>query len=109
MGWFSKIIPPTKILSPRGWHLYPHRLLDIWGRWDTDWYISIIEHGRLQQFQIWQFHRDDILIWSRFAPQLPYFCRCCGLTNVKGLHIGNCWAGFPKRRNLVSWCLGELR
>jgi hypothetical protein len=24
------------------------------------------------------------------APQLPYFCWYCGLTNAEGLHIENC-------------------
>jgi hypothetical protein len=45
VGWVSVIIPPADTMPARGWHFSPHRLLDIWGRWDTGWYISIIEHG----------------------------------------------------------------
>jgi len=45
IGWFSQAIPPTATMPTRGWQFSPHRLLDIWGRWDTGWYISIIQDG----------------------------------------------------------------
>jgi hypothetical protein len=37
-------INPTDI-PQRGWWFTSHTLLDMWLRWDTGWYLSIIEHG----------------------------------------------------------------
>lgn len=50
VGWFSQYLPPNseyplKEVVARGWHFSPHRLLDIWGRWDTAWYMIIINNG----------------------------------------------------------------
>jgi hypothetical protein len=48
VAWFSQYLPantgyPYQPAIERGWHFSPHRLVDVWGRWDTGWYISIIE------------------------------------------------------------------
>lgn len=50
VGWFSRFIPPAlDYLIPevplRGWHFTTNRLLDIWGRWDTGWYFTILQNG----------------------------------------------------------------
>ncbi len=50
VGRFAEYFPaypyyPDKAVPVRGWYLSPHRLLDIWGRWDTGWYLSIVKHG----------------------------------------------------------------
>jgi hypothetical protein len=50
IGWFSQYFPcnpdyPGTIAIARGWHFSPLRMLDIWGRWDTGWYMSIVNHG----------------------------------------------------------------
>lgn len=45
IGWFSQYIPPSDQMPDRGWGFSPHRLLDIWGRWDSGWYLSIVQHG----------------------------------------------------------------
>ncbi len=29
----------------KGWHFTPYRLLDMWARWDTHWYLSIVFDG----------------------------------------------------------------
>ncbi len=49
-GWFSTgLLPnpeyPAKEAVARGWNFTAHRWLDIWGRWDTGWYFSIIQGG----------------------------------------------------------------
>jgi hypothetical protein len=50
VGWLAGFFPrspdyPLPEVLARGWHFSPHRLLDIWGRWDTGWYISIVRGG----------------------------------------------------------------
>jgi hypothetical protein len=49
-GWFAASFAknpyyPIQEAIARGWHFSPYRLLDIWGRWDTGWYFSIIQDG----------------------------------------------------------------
>lgn len=49
-GWFSRYFRPDpyypiEAAVARGWQFSPHRLIDIWGRWDTGWYLSIVNHG----------------------------------------------------------------
>lgn len=50
VGWFASFFPawpnyPIQEAVQRGWHFSPYRLLDIWGRWDTGWYLSIVRDG----------------------------------------------------------------
>jgi hypothetical protein len=50
VGWLARFFPaspdyPLQEVLGRGWHFSPHRLLDIWGRWDTGWYMSIVRDG----------------------------------------------------------------
>jgi Gpi18-like mannosyltransferase len=50
VGWFSRsFLPepnyPAREAVQRGWHFSSHRLLDIWGRWDSGWYASIVFNG----------------------------------------------------------------
>ena len=33
------------IAPKRGWYFTPYRLVDVWGRWDSGWYIDIVRHG----------------------------------------------------------------
>ncbi len=52
VGWFSQYFPnnvnyPIQQVVERGWQFTPHRLLDIWGRWDTGWYLKIVTQGYL--------------------------------------------------------------
>jgi Gpi18-like mannosyltransferase len=49
-GWFSQALPRDphyglKDVIERGWHFTPNRLLDIWGRWDSGWYMDVIQNG----------------------------------------------------------------
>jgi hypothetical protein len=50
VGWFSQHLLPNKdyplqSVVERGWHFSPYRLLDIWGRWDSGWYLDIVQRG----------------------------------------------------------------
>ena len=50
VGWLARFFPassdyPLPDVLARGWHFSPHRLLDIWGRWDTGWYMTIVRDG----------------------------------------------------------------
>ncbi len=50
IGWFSQYLPlnvnyPLRSAVERGWQFSSHRLLDIWGRWDAGWYMSIVQDG----------------------------------------------------------------
>ncbi len=47
VGWFSQdLIIQTKFIPNESGRLYSHhRLLDIWGRWDTGWYMDIVVDG----------------------------------------------------------------
>src|SRR5882672_5615095 len=33
------------IAPQRGWLFTPFRLVDVWGRWDSGWYMDVIQHG----------------------------------------------------------------
>lgn len=41
---FNSAFPHPDILA-RGWIFSPYRFLDIWGRWDTSWYLNIATQG----------------------------------------------------------------
>ena len=50
VGWLARFFPispdyPLQEVVTRGWHFSPHRWLDIWGRWDSGWYLSIVRDG----------------------------------------------------------------
>lgn len=48
-AYFSRYFPVWNLYpqqpNAQGWLFSPQRWLDIWGRWDTYWYMDIIEHG----------------------------------------------------------------
>jgi hypothetical protein len=50
VGWLAQFLPrnaayPAAAHAARGWGITPARLLDIWARWDSGWYMSIVRHG----------------------------------------------------------------
>ena len=50
MGWLAQYLPrnadyPVAAIAARGWGVTPVRLLDMWARWDSGWYMSIVRHG----------------------------------------------------------------
>jgi hypothetical protein len=46
LGWLLPF-PGTWIpdFARRGWGFTPTRWLDVWARWDSDWYLNIAQHG----------------------------------------------------------------
>jgi Gpi18-like mannosyltransferase len=87
VGWISQMIPTIPPMPPRGWHFSPHRLLDIWGRWDAGWYISIIERG--YRGQVNQYGQAN----TAFFPLYPYV--------VKFLHAGLVPTSLRTRGTLI--------
>jgi hypothetical protein len=50
VGWFSQYLAldlsfPYWDIQTKPWLVTTHRLLDIWARWDTSWYLQIINSG----------------------------------------------------------------
>jgi hypothetical protein len=78
-GWFSQYLAPSLNYPlgdavARGWQFSPHRLLDIWGRWDSGWYLSIAQHG-------YQLSGDVQSVQSNIAffPLYPFLVRLFAL------------------------------
>lgn len=75
VGWFSLyFLPnpsfPERQTLERGWHLSPHRLLDIWGRWDSGWYMSIVQDSYRPSGDI-----STVQSNIAFFPLYPYLIR----------------------------------
>jgi Mannosyltransferase (PIG-V) len=50
VGWLSQnLLPNPQYPAPealaRGYHFSRSRLLDMWARWDSGWYMGIVQHG----------------------------------------------------------------
>lgn len=50
VGWFVRPWPlnpayPADFAVGRGWHFSPNLWLDMWARWDSGWYLSIVRWG----------------------------------------------------------------
>ena len=75
VGWLAGFFPtspdyPLQEVLARGWHFSPYRLLDIWGRWDTGWYMSIVHNGYMLQADHTQQQTN-----LTFFPLYPMFVR----------------------------------
>ena len=79
VGWFSQYFKPSddyfsQEIVQRTWEFTNNRLLDIWGRWDSVWYVSIIREG--------YFVRGDLnTVQSNLAffPLYPYLVKFLAL------------------------------
>lgn len=74
-GWFARYFLPSpqyplSDVVERGWHFSPYRLLDIWGRWDTGWYMSIARDGYMLNGDLTQ-QQSNVT----FFPLYPYLVR----------------------------------
>lgn len=74
-GWFAQYLPintsyPHQGAVLRGWQFTPHRLIDIWGRWDSGWYLDIVLNGYVSK-------SDLAAVQSNLAffPLYPYVVR----------------------------------
>ena len=78
VGLFSKNFlanPTYEQYSSRGWMLSPHFLIDIWTRWDSKWYLSIVENGYTPAADL-----SSTISNVAFFPLYPYlikFLTCC--------------------------------
>ena len=49
VGWFCRYFQAWHLApsdaAARGWLFHPSRLLDMWARWDSGWYLAIAQHG----------------------------------------------------------------
>lgn len=72
IGWFSRSFIAEGKFFPieRGWLYSPHRLLDIWGRWDTGWYMDIVVNGYSIRGDLAQVQSN-----VAFFPLYPYLVR----------------------------------
>ena len=57
VAWLAQLAPynpayPRSVIAARGWGITPVRLLDIWARWDSGWYMSIVREGYVLQGRI---------------------------------------------------------
>lgn len=75
IGWLARYFPispdyPVEEVRARGWHYSPYWLIDIWGRWDSGWYISVIRDG-------YALRGDLTVVQSNvsFFPLYPYTVR----------------------------------
>lgn len=73
VGWFSaSLLPnpdyPVKEAVARGWHISAQRWLDIWGRWDTGWYFSIVQNGYIVSEDL--YHVQSNIAFFPFYPYL---------------------------------------
>ncbi len=57
-------------VTGRGWETNPLWFLDIWARWDSHWYISIMEYGYQVQGKI-----DAVPSNLAFYPMYPYIVK----------------------------------
>lgn len=85
VGWFSRYFPasadyPIQAALARGWQFSPHRLLDIWGRWDSGWYLNIATNG-------YGLRGDLQAVQSNvgFLPLYPYLIKLLALLLPSGL------------------------
>ena len=95
VGWLAQYLPrnpayPAGVSVARGWGYTPVRLLDIWARWDSGWYMGIVRDGYELQGRI-------VATQSNFAffPLFPYLVKgatwllpASARTDVASLAIG---------------------
>ncbi|OJX39934.1 MAG: hypothetical protein BGO78_14195 [Chloroflexi bacterium 44-23] len=61
----SDLYPLRKAVE-QGWHFTPYRLLDMWARWDSGWYLSIVFDG---------LRKSEGLTNLAFFPLYPFLMR----------------------------------
>jgi hypothetical protein len=59
--------PLLPAVAAQGWQFTPVRLIDVWGRWDSYWYMDVIEHGYYARGDIRSVYSD-----LPFFPLFPY-------------------------------------
>ena len=62
--------PTYTEFAQRGWFLSPHWLIDIWTRWDSKWYLSIVEQGYSAPLNL-----SETISNIAFFPLYPYLVK----------------------------------
>lgn len=77
-GYIAQVFPayfnyPGDGVIERGWQFTPWKWLDFWGRWDTAWYLNIIDQGYVLR-------GDPAMVKSNIAfyPLYPYLVKTVG-------------------------------
>ena len=75
VGWFSHYYFPNpefsvKHIIERGWWFVPQWFVDMWCRWDTGWYMSIVANGYVVNGDI-RTHQSNLA----FFPLYPYLIK----------------------------------
>lgn len=101
IGWFSRYFPinldyPIQAAVLRGWHFSPHRLLDIWARWDSGWYLTIATRG-------YSIPHDITTSYSTIAffPLYPYLIRILAVVIPRSLATTGVFV-------LIGWLVSNL-
>jgi Gpi18-like mannosyltransferase len=75
VGWYATIIPPNnsypiETAVKRGWQFTSYHLIDIWARWDSGWYLTIIKNGYQSNSDI-----SSMMSNIAFYPMYPYLVK----------------------------------
>lgn len=73
-AWFSQYFSiwslfRSPIINEREWNKSPYKLIDMWVRWDSDWYLTIIRQG----YQVDHYKTEMSNI--AFSPLYPYLIK----------------------------------
>lgn len=91
IAWFSQYFVassyPDANLLEKGWLFHPQYYLDVWGRWDSGWYMRIVQEG-YQLKGTWAFFPLYPLLINALAFLLP-IAKTAGVFFIIGLIISN--------------------
>ncbi len=94
ISWVASFFPVSrpiircKDVLARGWQFSPYRLLDIWGRWDTGWYMSIVHDGYMAARRLHAATKQSHLF---SALSLSWYVLCSGLSPTGGKRMASCF------------------
>jgi len=108
-GFAAQALPrdPTYPLAAavqRGWQFVPDRLLDMWVRWDSGWYLDIITRGYRMSGPM-----DTVQSNLHFFPLYPYLVKLVLLIAPASPRVGVLLAGLFVSNAMLLPALALLR
>ena len=108
-GFAAQALPrdPTYPLAAavqRGWQFVPDRLLDMWVRWDSGWYLDIITRGYRMSGPM-----DTVQSNLHFFPLYPYLVKLVLLIAPASPRVGVLLAGLFVSNAMLLLALALLR
>jgi hypothetical protein len=106
---------PITSAAERGWAFTPVRLVDVWARWDSGWYLNVIEHGyyapgdiRTVESNLGFFPVYPYLV-KALTGLLPAAVRSVGATLLMGVLVSNAFllGGLALLRQWVATLTGD--